>query len=104
MGKIESFPSEALLIERIEKHLSEGVAEERMTVIANTDLKKVRSEYPGIRNESKDIGPWEKFLSIMAVKSREEKELDKLDDLTEHEKYVYRKALEDNEAVLYIGE
>lgn len=102
MGKIESFPSEALLIEQIEKHLAAGVPEERMTVIANSDLKTVRARFKGVRNESKDIGPWEKFVSIMSVKSREEKQLDKLDNLTEHEKYVYRKALEDNQIVLYV--
>ncbi len=102
MKKIESFPSEALLIKKIDDYLAQGVKEDQLTVIANSDLRKLKAEYKGITNKTKEMSPWQNFLSILSMKSWAEKEIDKL-DLNEDERYVCRKELEDNQIVLYVG-
>lgn len=101
MGKIESFPSETLLMKRVDRLLKDGIKAPQMTVIANSGLFTAKSTYTGIHYQAEEMGPWKKFKSTMAVKSREEKAIDTL-DLTEHERFVYRKALEEDQIVLYV--
>jgi len=101
MGRIEVHETEAALIDSIIDKKDEGLEEVQMTVIANSSLQKTISEFKNIENKSADLGPLAKFISIFSTKSREEKLMDAL-DLTDDEKNIHRKSLEDNKLLLYI--
>ena len=101
MGRIEVYETEAALIDSIVAMKDEGLKEEHMTVIANSSLDKTISQFKHIENKSADFGPLAKFISIFSTTSREEKLMDAL-DLTDDEKNIHRKSLEDNKLLLYI--
>ena len=101
MGRIEVHETEAALIDSIVHKKSEGLGEEQMTVIANSGLHKTTSEFKNIGNKASDVGPLAKFISLFSTKGREEKLMDEL-DLTDDEKNIHRKSLEDNKLLLYI--
>lgn len=101
MGRIEAFETEAALIDSIMEKKAEGLEEAQMTVIANASLHKTVSEFKNIGNKATDLGPLAKLFSLFSTTSREEKLMDAL-DLTDDEKNIHRKSLEDNKLLLYI--
>src|SRR5699024_11690290 len=78
-----------------------GLEEAQMTVITNYRLHKTFSEVKNIGNKATDLGPLAKLFSLFSTTSREEKLMDEL-DLTDDEKNIHRKSLEDNKLLLYI--
>ena len=101
MGRIETFETEAALIDSISDKKAEGLEEKQMTVIANSSLHKTVSEFKNIGDRSTDLGPLAKLLSLFSTTSREEKLMDEL-DLTDDMKDIHRKSLEENKLLLYI--
>ena len=101
MGRIEVYETEAVLMDSIVSKKAEGFEERQMTMIANSSLQKTISEFKNIEDKSADLGPLAKFISIFSTKSREEKLMDAL-DLTDDEKKIHRKSLENNKLLLYI--
>ncbi len=101
MGRIEAFETEAALIDSIVEKKAEGLEEAQMTVIANASLHMTNSEFKNINNKATDLGPLAKLFSLFSTTSREEKLMDAL-DLTDDEKNIHRKSLEDNKLLLYI--
>ena len=101
MGRIEVYETEAALIDNIVEKKAEGLEEAQMTVIANAGLHKTVSEFKNIGNEAAELGPLAKLFSLFSITSREEKLMDEL-DLTDDEKNIHRKSLEDNKLLLYI--
>ncbi|HLR68117.1 MAG TPA: hypothetical protein VK105_13475 [Virgibacillus sp.] len=101
MGRIEVFETETALIDSIAEKKAEGLKEAQMTVIANSSLHKTVSEFKDIGNKAADLGPLAKLFSLFSTTSREEKLMDEL-DLTDDEKKIHRKSLEDNKLLLYI--
>ena len=101
MGRIEVHETEAALIDSIVHKKDDGLEEAQMTVIANSSLLKTTSQFKNIGNKAAELGPLAKLISIFSTKSREEKLMDEL-DLTDDEKNIHRKSLEDNKLLLYI--
>ena len=101
MGRIEAFETEATLIDSIKAEKAQGLEEERMTVIANAGLHKTISKFKNINNKAAELGPLAKLLSLFSTTSREERLMDEL-NLTDDEKHIHRKSLEDNKLLLYV--
>ncbi|MCD2138762.1 YsnF/AvaK domain-containing protein [Salinicoccus halitifaciens] len=101
MGRIESFTTERVLMDRIGQLKSDGLAEDRMTVISNYELDGLRSRYSGIGHRTTDTDPWDKIVSWFQGDDAEDQVMDRL-ELTDREKEKYRNHLEAGRMLLYI--
>ncbi|SOC44771.1 YsnF/AvaK domain-containing protein [Salinicoccus kekensis] len=101
MGRIESFTTERVLMDRIGQLKSDGLSEDRMTVISNFGLEDTRSRFPELGNKTTDADPWEKIVAWFQGDDPDNKVIDTF-ELTDREKEEYRNHLEAGRMLLYI--
>ena len=64
MGRIESFSTERVLMERIAQLKADGLEESRMTVISGYGLPDTEDRFPRVGQKMTDRDPW---LSLIHV-------------------------------------
>ena len=72
MGRIESFSTERVLMDRIEQLKSDGLEESRMTVISGYGLPDTQERFAGIGQKRTDRDPWDGIVAWFQGEDREE--------------------------------
>lgn len=101
MGRIESFSTEKVLMERIEQLKSDGLEESRMTVISGYGLPDTQERFAGIKQKRTDRDPWDGIVAWFQGEDREEEVMSTL-ELTTLEKEEYKTQLYEGLVLLYI--
>ena len=63
MGRIESFSTEKVLMERIDQLKSDGLDESRMTVISGYGLPDTQDKYSDVKQKRTDRDPWDGIVA-----------------------------------------
>lgn len=101
MGRIESFSTEKVLMERIEQLKSDGLEESRMTVISGYGLPDTEDRFAGVGQKMTDRDPWDGIVAWFQGEDREEQVMSRL-ELTNLEKEEYKTQLYEGLLLLYI--
>jgi len=101
MGRIESFSTEKVLMERIEQLKSNGLEESRMTVISGYGLPDTQDRFAGVKQKRTDRDPWDGIVAWFQGEDREEEVMSTL-ELTTLEKKEYKTQLYEGLLLLYI--
>ena len=101
MGRIESFSTEKVLMERIEQLKSDGLDETRMTVISGYGLPDVQERFAGVGQKWTDRDPWDGIVAWFQGEDREDEVMSRL-ELTSLEKEEYKTQLYEGLLLLYI--
>ena len=101
MGRIESFSTENVLMDRIEQLKSDGLEESRMTVISGYGLPDTQERFVGVKQKRTDRDPWDGIVAWFQGEDREEEVMSTL-ELTTLEKEEYKTQLYEGLLLLYI--
>ncbi len=101
MGRIESFSTEKVLMDRVDQLISDGIAEDRLTVISKYGLEETSTRFAGLNHKTTDNDTWDRIVSWFQGEETEDQVMDKL-ELTERERDEYRNHLEAGRMLLYI--
>lgn len=101
MGRIESFSTERVLMDRIEQLKTDGLEESRMTVISGYGLPDTQDRFSGVKQKRTDRDPWDGIVAWFQGEDREEEVMSTL-ELTTLEKEEYKTQLYEGLLLLYI--
>ncbi|SDL31383.1 YsnF/AvaK domain-containing protein [Lacicoccus qingdaonensis] len=101
MGRIESFSTEKVLMDRIEQLKSNGLEESRMTVISGYGLPDTYERFAEVKQKRTDRDPWDGIVAWFQGEVREEEVMSTL-ELTNLEKEEYKTQLYEGLLLLYI--
>src|SRR5690625_4232520 len=101
MGRIESFSTEKVLMERIDQLKSDGLDESRITVISGYGLPDTQEKYSDVKQKRTDRDPWDGIVAWFQGEDREEVVMSTL-ELTTLEKEEYKTQLYEGLLLLYI--
>lgn len=101
MGRIESFSTERVLMDRIEQLKTDGLEESRMTVISGYGLSDTQDRFAGVKQKRTDRDPWDGIVAWFQGEDREEEVMSTL-ELTTLEKEEYKTQLYEGLLLLYI--
>lgn len=101
MGRIESFSTERVLMERIEQLKADGLEESRMTVISGYGLPDTEDRFPRVGQKMTDRDPWDGIVAWFQGEDREEEVMSTL-ELSDLEKEEYKTQLYEGLLLLYI--
>lgn len=101
MGRIESFSTEKVLMERIDQLKSDGLDESRITVISGYGLPDTQEKYSDVKQKRTDRDPWDGIVAWFQGEDKEEEVMSTL-ELTILEKEEYKTQLYEGLLLLYI--
>ncbi|CAM4238335.1 YsnF/AvaK domain-containing protein [Lacicoccus alkaliphilus] len=101
MGRIESFTTESAMLDRVEQLRSDGLAEDRMTVISKYGVEDVSPRFAGLNQRTTETDTWGSIVSWFQGDDPNNKVMDTL-ELTGREKEEYENHLEAGRLLLYI--